>query len=105
MESLPAGAPGWFAVVGHSGTMSTVEGVAAAASGPAGLACPPASGAELEYYGELPGQSCGVSLRGLGQGGTADEGYPENHPAGGLVHSPPLKSLRGTEREREGETG
>lgn len=72
-----------------------------AASGPAGLACPPASGAEPEYYGVLPGQSCGVSLRGPAQGGRADEGYLENHPAGGLVHSPLLKSLREhTQRDR-----
>lgn len=74
--------------------MSSVEGVAAAASGPVGLVCPPASGAEPEYYGELPGQSCGVSLRDPAQGGKADEGYLEHHPAGGLVQSPPLKSLR-----------
>lgn len=65
-----------------------------AASEPAGLACPPASGAEPEYYVELHWQRCGVSLRGLAQSGRADEGYPENHSAGGLVHSPSLKSLR-----------
>lgn len=81
--------------------MSRVEGVAGPASGPVGLACPLASGAEPEYYGVLPGQSCGVSLRGPAQGGRADEGYPENYPAGGLVDSPPLKSLREhTHRDR-----
>lgn len=74
--------------------MSMVEDLAAAASEPAGLAYPPASGAEPEYYGELHGQSCGVSLRGPAQGGRTDEGYPENHSAGGLVHFPRLKSLR-----------
>lgn len=74
--------------------MSTVEEVVGAASGPAGLACPPAFGAEPEYYGVLLGQSYGVTLRGLALGGGGDERYPENHPAGCLVHSPPLKSLR-----------
>ncbi len=93
---------GWFSVAGHSGTMSRVEGAVGAASGPAGLACPPASGAGPEYYGVLPRQSCGVSLRGPARGGRADEGYPENHPAGGLVHSPLLKSLREhTQRQDE----
>lgn len=72
-----------------------------AASWPLGLACPPASGAEPEYCGVLPGQSCRVSLRGPAQRGRADEEYPENHPAGGLGHSPPLKSLRKhTHRDR-----
>lgn len=69
--------------------------MAAAASGPAGLVSPLASGAGPVCYEELPGQSCGVSLRGLVKGEGAGEGYPENRPAGGLVHSPPLKSLRG----------
>lgn len=41
-----------------------------------------------------PWQSYGASLRGPVQGGRSDEGYPETHPAGGLVQSPPLKSLR-----------
>lgn len=100
-ESLLAGALGPFAVIGHSGTIPRVEEVVGAASGLEGLACPPASEAEPVYYGVLPGQSGGVSLRGPVQGGRADEGYPENHPAGGLVHSPPLKSLREhTQRDR-----
>lgn len=74
--------------------MTRVEEVVGAASVPVGLACPPAFGAEPEYYGVLLGQNSGVSLRGFAQGGGGSEGYPENHPAGGLVHSPPLKSLR-----------
>jgi len=61
---IPAGALVLFAAVGHSGNTSTREGVAVTASGAVGLASPPASGAEQECYGELPGQSCGVSLRG-----------------------------------------
>lgn len=92
---------GWFAGVGHSGTMSRVEEVAGAASGSEGSVCPPASGVEPEYYGGLLRQSSGVSLRGPGQGGRADVGYPENLPAGVLVYSPLLKSLRGhTHRDR-----
>lgn len=95
------GAPGWSAAVGHFDTTSRVEEEVGAASGLAGLACPPASGAEPEYYGVLPVQSCGRgSLRGPAHGGRADEGNPENHPAGGLVHSPPPKSLR--ERVKSG---
>lgn len=74
--------------------MSTVEEVVGAASGPVGLACQPAFGAEPEYYGVHLGQNSGVSLKGFAQGGGGGEGYPENHPAGGLAHSPPLKSLR-----------
>lgn len=81
--------------------MSRVEEVAGVASGPADSVCPPASGVEPEYYAGLPRQSCEVSLRGPAQGGRADAGYPENLPAGALVHSPPLKSLRGhTHRDR-----
>lgn len=41
-----------------------------------------------------PLQSSGASLGGPVQSERSDEGYPENHPAGGLVQSPPLKSLR-----------
>lgn len=68
-----------------------------------GLACPPASGAEPECYEELPGQCCGVSLRNSAHCGCA---HDENHPAGGLVHSPPLKCLRGhTHRDRMSITG
>lgn len=65
-----------------------------AASGAGGLACPPASGAEPEYYGGLRCQSLGVNPRGFAQGGQGGEEYPENHPAGCLVDSPPPKSLR-----------
>lgn len=65
-----------------------------AASGAVGSACPPASGAEPEYYGGLRGQSLGVNPRGFAQGGQGGEEYPENHPAGCLVDSPPPKSLR-----------